>query len=164
MTGPLLFLSWGIVVRENALSAALKRETCLRRILMSAARVARAVREIGLTHTVVTSVTRDDLMDGGAGIFARTIIEIKKLQPESMVEVLIPDLKGSMESLSVILNASPEILGHNVETIPRLYPLTRGQANYKRSLKVLGMAKELSPSTATKSGLSWAWVKKKTGF
>ena len=124
-------------------------------------RVARAVKEIGLTHTVVTSVTRDDLPDGGAGIFARTIIEIKKLQPESVVEVLIPDLKGSIESLSVILNASPEIVGHNVETIPRLYPLTRKQANYKRSLGVLEMAKELAPSTATKSGLILGMGEKK---
>ncbi|MDY6971203.1 MAG: lipoyl synthase [Thermodesulfobacteriota bacterium] len=124
-------------------------------------RVAQAVKEIGLTHTVITSVTRDDLPDGGARIFARTVTEIKKLQPESVVEVLIPDMGGSIESLSVILHSSPEILGHNIETIPRLYPHTRKQADYKRSLRVLKISKELAPSTATKSGLILGMGEKK---
>ncbi len=124
-------------------------------------RVAHAVKEIGLTHTVITSVTRDDLPDGGAALFARTITEIKILQSESVVEVLIPDLNGSKESLSVILNASPQILGHNLETVPRLYPLARREADYKRSLKVLKMSKKLSPSVATKSSLILGMGEKK---
>ncbi len=116
-------------------------------------RIAQAVRDMGLAHTVITSVTRDDLPDGGAAAFARTIREIKMLKSESVVEVLIPDLNGSKESLFAILNASPQILGHNLETAPRLYPLVRRGSDYKRSLKVLEMSKKFFPSVATKSSL-----------
>jgi len=116
-------------------------------------RVAQAIKEIGLTHAVITSVTRDDLSDGGAMAFAQTIREIKLLQPDAVVEVLIPDLKGSKESLSIIIKARPNIVGHNVETVPRLYPQVRRGADYKRSLRVLKTAKELYPVMATKSGL-----------
>ena len=124
-------------------------------------RVAQAIKEIALTHAVITSVTRDDLSDGGAMAFAQTIREIKVLQPDSVVEVLIPDLKGSKESLSIILNASPHILGHNVETVPRLYPQVRREADYKRSLEVLKISKKLYPSVAIKSGMMLGMGEKK---
>jgi lipoic acid synthetase len=116
-------------------------------------RLARAVSEIGLNHVVITSVTRDDLPDGGASNFAHTIWEVKKRNPFSVVEVLIPDLKGSKEALTIVLDSSPDILGHNLETVPRLYNQVRRGANYIRSLELLKMAKQLSPSLITKSGL-----------
>jgi len=127
-------------------------------------RIAQAVRDMGLAHTVITSVTRDDLPDGGAAAFARTIREIKMLKSESVVEVLIPDLNGSKESLFAILNASPQILGHNLETAPRLYPLVRRGSDYKRSLKVLEMSKKFFPSVATKSSLILGLGEKKMRF
>jgi len=116
-------------------------------------RLARAVSEMGLNHVVITSVTRDDLPDGGASNFAHTIREVKKRNPFSIVEVLIPDLKGSEEALITILDSSPNILGHNLETVPRLYNKVRRGANYVRSLELLKMAKQFSPSLITKSGL-----------
>jgi lipoic acid synthetase len=101
---------------------------------------------------VITSVTRDDLPDGGARCFARTIVEIKKINPDIIIEVLIPDLKGSKKTLAIIRDASPHILGHNVETVPRLYPQVRNTANYRQSLTIIEMTKDSSLIT-TKSGL-----------
>jgi lipoic acid synthetase len=115
-------------------------------------RVAQAVKELGLYHVVVTSVTRDDLPDGGARYFALTIDEIRKINPGSIVEVLIPDLKGSKQSLAIIRDASPHVVGHNVETVPRLYPQVRSTANYRQSLTIIKMTKDSSLIT-TKSGL-----------
>jgi len=116
-------------------------------------RLARAVSEMGLNHVVVTSVTRDDLSDGGASVFSLTTRKIKRLKPDLVVEVLISDLKGSERALSLILSASPHILVHNLETVPRLYPKIRIGADYKRSLKVIRTVKEFYPSVVTKSGL-----------
>ncbi len=116
-------------------------------------RVAEAVRAMGLRHAVLTSVNRDELPDGGAHIFARTIEEIRRLVPGCTVEVLIPDFKGDREALKMVMDARPEILNHNVETVPRLYRLVRPQAIYERSLRVLQMAKEMDPDAITKSGL-----------
>jgi lipoic acid synthetase len=116
-------------------------------------RLTQVVKEVGLTHVVVTSVTRDDLPDGGATVFASTIEKIKKLKIDSLVEVLIPDLKGSKKSLSIILNAFPHILGHNLETVQNLYSKVRIGADYRRSLNILRTAKELFPHGVTKSGL-----------
>ena len=115
-------------------------------------RVAQAVKELGLHHVVITSVTRDDLPDGGAGCFARTIDEIRKNIPDTIVEVLIPDLKGSQKALAFICDASPHIVGHNVETVSRLYPQVRNMADYRQSLTILRRIKEFC-STTTKSGL-----------
>jgi lipoic acid synthetase len=115
-------------------------------------RVAQAVKELRLHHVVITSVTRDDLPDGGAGCFARTIGAIRRYNPDTIVEVLIPDLKGSQKALSIICDASPHIVGHNVETVPRLYPQVRSQAEYRQSLVVLGTIKGFY-SIITKSGL-----------
>jgi lipoic acid synthetase len=115
------------------------------------ARIARAVRELQLKYAVVTSVTRDDLPDGGARHFAETIRHIKKDQPQCRVEVLIPDFKGSTEALEQVLQAGPEVLNHNIETVPRLYKSVRPQADYSRSLAVLKNAKAMG--AVTKSGM-----------
>ena len=116
-------------------------------------RVAHAVREMGIQHAVVTSVNRDDEPDGGAAIFAETIRRIRKLSPGTSVEVLIPDFMGEWDALAAVMAAQPEILNHNTETVPRLYPRVRPKARYERSLELLRRAKELDPGTVTKSGL-----------
>jgi len=103
-------------------------------------RVAEAVHTLGLKHAVVTSVNRDELPDGGARIFSDTIREIHHLCPETSVEVLIPDFQGNWASLAAVMDASPEILNHNLETVPRLYPLMRPQARYEQSLELLRRA------------------------
>lgn len=116
--------------------------------------VAKAVKLLNLSYAVVTSVTRDDLADGGANQFAQTIKSIRALCGENIrVEVLIPDFKGSLASLKKVLEAKPNVLNHNLETIPRLYPKVRPQANYQRSLKVLKRSKEINPHIYTKSGI-----------
>lgn len=114
-------------------------------------RVARAVKTLSLRYAVVTSVTRDDLPDGGASLFADTIREIRNAVPSCRVEVLIPDFQGSRHALAIVLNASPNILNHNIETVPSLYPLVRPAADYKRSLSVLALAKQ--EGMVTKTGL-----------
>jgi lipoic acid synthetase len=103
-------------------------------------RIAAAAGELGLRYAVVTSVTRDDLPDGGAAQFARVIHELKTSLPGIMVETLIPDFQGSLEALKTVLEAGPDVLNHNVETVPRLYPAVRPQAVYERSLELLRRA------------------------
>lgn len=115
-------------------------------------RVAEACKKLGLRHAVITSVTRDDLEDGGASHFAKTIREIKKI-PDITVEVLIPDFKGSEKSVKTVVDAKPEVINHNLETVPRLYEQVRPIARYDRSLRVLEMVKELDPNILTKSGI-----------
>jgi lipoic acid synthetase len=114
--------------------------------------VAEAAKILGLSHAVVTSVTRDDLPDGGARQFARVISEIRELMPETTVEVLTPDFLGRADLLGIVLDAGPDIFNHNVETVPRIYPDIRPQADYKRSLCVLKEAGEYG-IRAVKSGL-----------
>ena len=116
-------------------------------------RVAEAVATLGLKHAVVTSVNRDDDNLGGARIFAQTIEEIRKLTPECRVEVLIPDFQGLDEALKIVLDARPDVLNHNTETVPRLYRAVRSGARYQRTLKLLENAKEFSPGMVTKSGV-----------
>lgn len=117
------------------------------------ARVAEASYRLGLKHVVVTSVTRDDLSDGGAAHFAQVIYALRERLPKATVEVLVPDFQGSREALEVVLKSKPDVLGHNVETIPRLYSLVRPKADYMRSLNLLKCAKEIDPDVMTKSGL-----------
>ena len=112
--------------------------------------VAQAVKELGLNYAVITSVTRDDLKDGGAKHFADTILAIKKLSPDTKVEVLIPDFKGDTAALDIVLSAKPDVLNHNVETVPDLYKTVRPQAVYERSLKVLEYSKT---KAVTKTGI-----------
>lgn len=116
-------------------------------------RVAGVAQEMNLKYVVVTSVTRDDLSDGGAGLFARTIIEIRKRIPEVRIEVLIPDFQGDRDALQTVLQAQPDVLNHNIETVPRLYPEVRPQADYQQSLELLQRAQRFAPQMPTKSGL-----------
>lgn len=116
-------------------------------------RVAEAVREMGLVHAVVTSVNRDELADGGAAIFAETVRQIRELCPQSSVEVLIPDFKGDRAALLTVLQARPDILNHNVETVPRLYKRVRPQARYERSLELLRRVKGFDREMTAKSGI-----------
>ncbi len=116
-------------------------------------RVANAVREMGISHAVVTSVNRDDQPDGGAGIFAATIRWIRKLSPGTTIEVLIPDFMGDWDALATVMAARPEILNHNTESVPRLYRRVRPKARYERSLELLRRAKQMDPGPVTKSGL-----------
>jgi len=117
------------------------------------ARVAEAVATLGLRHAVVTSVNRDDDNLGGARVFAETIRQIRELTPGCRVEVLIPDFQGLDEPLQVVLDAQPDILNHNTETVPRLYRVVRSGARYERTLRLLENAKKLSPAMVTKSGV-----------
>ena len=116
-------------------------------------RVAEAVATLGLKHAVVTSVNRDDDNIGSARIFAETIREIRGLTPECRVEVLIPDFQGLEESLRIVLDAEPDVLNHNTETVPRLYRAVRSGARYERSVTLLENAKKFSPGMVTKSGV-----------
>ena len=116
-------------------------------------RIAQAIKELGIKYAVITSVTRDDLIDGGAGHFARVIKNTRSLNPETKIEVLIPDFKGDHASIEVVIKAEPHIIAHNLETIKRLYPKVRPQADYKRSLKVLGLIKDINRNILTKSSL-----------
>ena len=116
-------------------------------------RIARAAAELGLKHAVITSVTRDDLEDGGALHFARTVEALKQTNSQIIVEVLIPDFQGSRAALRMVVESGPDIINHNLETVPRLYPEVRPQAEYHRSLHLLQMVKEIKPGEITKSGL-----------
>lgn len=116
-------------------------------------RLARAIGELGIGHAVITSVTRDDLPDGGAVQFAATVSTIRELCPSTTVELLVPDFGGSTESLALVLAAQPDVLAHNLETVPRLYPGVRFGAGYKRSLNLLEKTKIMLPKVITKSGL-----------
>jgi lipoic acid synthetase len=116
-------------------------------------RIAQASAELGLKHVVITSVTRDDLEDGGASHFAHTVRALRDTNPEIIVEVLIPDFQGSAEDLKTVMDSGPDILNHNLETVPRLYPEVRPQAVYPRSLELLKRAREMAPARITKSGL-----------
>jgi len=116
-------------------------------------RVAQAVEQMRLRYAVVTSVNRDDQPDGGAEIFARTIMAIRARVPECKVEVLIPDFRGDSAALAIVIAASPDVLNHNVETVPRLYRQVRPGAIYSRSLELLNRAKQLSPTMPVKTGM-----------
>ena len=115
--------------------------------------IAQVVKKLSLEYAVITSVTRDDLEDGGASHFAQVIKEIKNLNPDCKVEVLVPDFKGEIEPLKIVLKERPEVLNHNLETVKRLYPLVRKSADYKRSLILLEKSKEYDSSIITKSGV-----------
>jgi lipoic acid synthetase len=117
------------------------------------ARVAMAAVEMGLRYIVITSVTRDDLHDGGAGHFAETVSAVKANLKKARIEVLTPDFKGNLNSLKTVLKAGPDVYNHNLETVPGLYPLIRPSADYRRSLSLLEQAKKLMPEVYIKSGM-----------
>jgi lipoic acid synthetase len=116
-------------------------------------RVAAAVRQMGLKFAVVTSVDRDDLLDGGAAHFAATIRALRNLSPAPGIEVLTPDFRGRLESVRTVVEAGPDVFNHNVETVPRLYAVARRGSKLDRSLSVLSSAKDVDPAVTTKSGL-----------
>jgi lipoic acid synthetase len=116
-------------------------------------RVAEAVATLGLKHAVITSVNRDDDNLGGARIFSETIREVRRVAPDCRVEVLIPDFQGIEEALWIVLDAQPDVLNHNIESVPRLYRAVRSGARYERTLQLLENAKKFSPGMVTKSGL-----------
>jgi lipoic acid synthetase len=118
-----------------------------------AARVGRAIETLGLTYVVITSVDRDDLADGGAGIFAETIRETRARRPECRIEVLIPDFQGKEASLRTVLDARPDVLNHNVETVPRLYRMARSGGRFSRTLELLDRSRHYAPEIPTKTGL-----------
>lgn len=115
--------------------------------------LAEAVKELDLKHVVITSVTRDDLQDGGARHFADTIQAVRKLNPQVSIEVLIPDLKGVNDHLDIIIEANPDVINHNVETVKALYPQVRPEANYEQSMYVLDYVKKQAPHIKTKTGI-----------
>jgi lipoic acid synthetase len=121
--------------------------------LAEPARVADAVERMALRHAVITSVDRDDLRDGGAFIFAETIRRTRERMPGCRIEVLIPDFQGSESSLHTVLDAGPDVLNHNIETVPRLYRMARSGGKYARSLELLERSRGHRPSIATKTGM-----------
>jgi lipoic acid synthetase len=131
----------------------IQRETPVHPDFEEQMNVAEATKVLGLKHVVVTSVTRDDLADGGAYHFAATLHQIKKQNKNVTTEILIPDFMGSTKAIRTVMDAEPDILNHNVETVPRLYKQIRCKANYERSLKLLRAAKRMSARIRTKSGL-----------
>lgn len=116
-------------------------------------RVAESIRQLELRYAVITSVNRDDISDGGAFIFAQTVHETRRLAPACRIELLVPDFAGSTQAMCHVLDAEPDCLSHNIETVPRLYAKVRPKSDYERSLNLLTQAKEYCPSTVTKSGL-----------
>lgn len=116
-------------------------------------RIAQAVKELGLKHVVVTSVTRDDLADGGAGIFARTVARIREKSPRARIETLIPDFRLSLDALRIVADSKPDIIAHNLETVPSLYKQVRQGADYLGSLSLLHMINKMAPGLKIKSGL-----------
>lgn len=116
-------------------------------------RVAEAAERMGLRHCVITSVARDDLPDGGAAAFAATVRAVRRRLPLCGIEVLVPDFNGSEAALSVVLEAKPDVLNHNLETVERLTPRVRSRATYRRSLQLLARSKRIAPGIRTKSGL-----------
>lgn len=115
-------------------------------------KVALAARDMDLKYVVITSVTRDDLPDGGAHHFSKTVRALREVLPAAKVEVLTPDFRGDTTALETVLTSRPDVFNHNIETVPRLYSSVRPQADYRRSLGVLAAAKELAPSVRSKSG------------
>ncbi len=147
------FLIMGSKCTRNCRFCNVDQGTCAPPDPEEPVRVAEAARRMKLKYVVVTSVTRDDLCDGGASIFAETIRQLRKEIPDVMIEVLIPDFQGDYDALKTVLDARPDVLNHNIETVARLYDTVRPQAIYKRSLELLRRVKEYTPDIPGKSGI-----------
>jgi lipoic acid synthetase len=151
--GTATFMILGDVCTRNCTFCAVRHGNPQTPDPQEADHVVQAVDRLGLRYVVVTSVTRDDLSDGGASLFAETIRAIREYDSNIAVEVLIPDFQGSVSALQTVIAASPAVLNHNIETVPRLYPDVRPQAKYEQSIQLLKQAKLLDSSLLTKSGL-----------
>lgn len=151
--GVATFLIMGNVCTRNCRFCAVNHGTPAPLDADEPLRLAGEVKRLGLRFVVVTSVTRDDLADGGAGHFVAVIETLRRECPGVGIEVLIPDLQGSHAALKAIIDAGPDVLNHNVETVPRLYPSVRAQADYLRTIELLRAARDMSPALNTKSGL-----------
>jgi lipoic acid synthetase len=151
--GTATFMILGDTCTRSCGFCAVKTGTPTELDLAEPAHVGEAVARMGVKHAVVTSVNRDELEDGGAQMFAETIREIRRQSPGTSVEVLIPDFRGVLGALDTVLAARPEIMNHNVETVPRLYPRVRPQARFERSLEVLRRTKERAPALVCKTGI-----------
>ncbi|MCL1886268.1 MAG: lipoyl synthase, partial [Dehalococcoidia bacterium] len=151
--GTATFMILGDICTRNCTFCAVNKGVPLALETDEPQRIAEAVRQLGLNYVVITCVTRDDLPDGGAEHFAETVRQLHAMLPGIRVEVLVSDFKGSAESIGIVAEANPEVFAHNLETVPQLYPSVRPMANYQRSLDVLRIAKEIDPTTVTKSGL-----------
>ena len=148
------FMIWGRVCTRNCTFCNVQKNGCVDPIdPEEPLHVAKAVQALELSHVVITSVTRDDLPDGGAFHFANVIAEIQKLTPQVTIEVLIPDFQGDENALQTVIDANPAVINHNVETIARLYPTVRPMADYDRSLQLLNRVKFKAPSIYSKSGV-----------
>ncbi len=152
-SGTATFLMMGDVCTRTCGFCDIKRGRPAALDFMEPDRVAQAVKAMNLKHAVITSVNRDDRKDGGAPIFAMLISRIREIHPGCSIEVLIPDFKGSAEALRIVVNARPEILNHNVETVPRLFKLVQPQDRYDWTRATLSNAKKIDPDVLTKSGL-----------
>lgn len=151
--GTATFLILGDTCTRHCRFCSVKKQAPLPLVSDEPKKVADACLKMKLKHIVITSVTRDDLPDGGASIFHDTIIEVRRACPDTTIEVLTPDFQGQEKSISKVIEAKPDIFNHNIETVPRLYESIRPEADYRRSLAVLGYAKKISPGVTTKSGL-----------
>lgn len=154
--GELTFMILGDTCTRNCRFCGVKKAVGVKRLSVDSdepKRIALAVKELGINYAVITSVTRDDLEDGGAGQFAEAIKLIREVSPGIKVEALIPDFQGKASSLNQVLNARPTVVAHNIETVSRLYPELRPEADYRVSLNLLSKIKELSAGTNTKSSL-----------
>jgi lipoic acid synthetase len=147
------FMILGDVCTRNCTYCAVSHGTPTAFDALEPVRLAEAVAKMGLKHVVITSVDRDDLPNGGAEAFASCITEIRARLPETTVEVLIPDFKGSERALSIVLDARPDILNHNLETAERLYRMARPGGRYDRALVLLANARRMAPDSLTKSGV-----------
>jgi len=151
--GTATFLLLGDICTRSCKFCDVKRGKPLPLDLEEPQRIAEAVKAMGLKHAVITSVNRDDCKDGGASIFAATIRRIRELQPGCTVEALIPDFKGEIDALKIVMDARPDILNHNVETVPRLFKQVQPQDRFEWAKATLTNAKKLQPNAVTKSGI-----------
>jgi len=150
--GTATFLILGDICTRNCKYCNVKTGTPAKVDYKEADRIAAAVKELGLKYVVITSVTRDDLKDGGARTFKETIKAIRKVC-DAKIEVLTPDFEGNTDAIRSVLSAEPDVFGHNIETVERLFPSVRPEADFKRSMIVLKRIKEIDPKQITKSGL-----------
>lgn len=151
--GTATFMILGDICTRNCTFCAVKKGKPQDPDVQEPQRIVEAVEKLGLRYVVITSVTRDDIPDGGSSHFAQTIRAIHRYNPDIMVEVLIPDFKGSISALQAVIDASPLVVNHNIETVPRLYQEVRSKARYQRSLELIRHVKLLDGKMLTKSGL-----------